>query len=668
MIFRKDINGLRAIAVIAVVFFHFNESWLTGGFAGVDVFFVISGFLMTGVIFRGLESNNFSILSFYAARANRIIPALAFLCLTLLIFGWFYLTPLDYKTLGGHVVSSLGFFSDIVFWQESELGYFGADSHQKWLLHTWSLSVEWQFYIIYPLVLVLLTKFLSLSAIRALVLFGMISGFIFCAFASYAWPNAAYYLLPARVWEMLLGGVAYLYPLKLGDNQKKIFEWFGLALIMLSYAIMSSEDFWPGYMALMPVIGAFLIIQAGRERSFIMNNIVSQKLGQWSYSIYLWHWPIVVAMYYFSLGKWFVYAGIILSVVVGFLSYHYIENLRFKPGFGRIKDGRIKDGRTNALAFRPAYIAVVGIVLGAIVFLNNGVEWHYPKNVLIADQESLNQNPLKDECHVGYGDVPECIYGDGDLGVIVIGDSHAQSIVRSVEKSLPDGQSVMDWTMSGCRTIEGIYKIISKGRENRYCGEFVAYALEEVKRYPGVPVIVTNRYTEMLLGPNEKEFIYKAKKPYEFIPGLEGYAKRDQAYLQAMNDAFVNTLCAFSENNPVFLLDQIPELKLNVPRTMAKEFMKGNDGFRVRVSLDEYESRHASFRGVSKRLQHQCQVHSIDVMNHFCDSEYCYGDIDGRPVYYDDDHLSEYGASLLIPAFRSAFKRVSSSSEQAHVN
>ena len=152
MQFREDINGLRAIAVIAVVLFHFNSSWMPGGFAGVDVFFVISGFLMTGIIFKGLEQQKFSILRFYVARANRIIPALAILCIILLILGWFYLTPQDYKALGKHAASSVTFVSNVTYWLES--GYFDALASEKWLLHTWSLSVEWQFYLIYPLVLV----------------------------------------------------------------------------------------------------------------------------------------------------------------------------------------------------------------------------------------------------------------------------------------------------------------------------------------------------------------------------------------------------------------------------------------------------------------------------------------------------------------------------------
>ena len=144
MNFRYDINGLRAIAIIAVILFHFNPAWVPGGFSGVDVFFVISGFLMTGIIFRGLENNNFSLFEYYASRANRIIPALAVLCMILLVFGWFYLIPSDYKALGKHVERSMLFISNFAYLKET--GYFDSSSYEKWLLHTWSLSVEWQFY------------------------------------------------------------------------------------------------------------------------------------------------------------------------------------------------------------------------------------------------------------------------------------------------------------------------------------------------------------------------------------------------------------------------------------------------------------------------------------------------------------------------------------------
>ena len=147
--FRHDINGLRAWAVVAVVLYHFGVPGFAGGFVGVDVFFVISGFLMTGIIISGLERGDFSLWGFYLARARRIIPALLVLCASLLILGWFWLPNADYKMLASHVCTAVAFVSNLKFWREA--GYFDAASHEKWLLHTWSLSVEWQFYILLPL-------------------------------------------------------------------------------------------------------------------------------------------------------------------------------------------------------------------------------------------------------------------------------------------------------------------------------------------------------------------------------------------------------------------------------------------------------------------------------------------------------------------------------------
>ncbi|QUM81035.1 acyltransferase [Moritella sp. 5] len=373
MIFRKDVNGLRAIAVIAVVLYHFNASWLPGGFAGVDVFFVISGFLMTGIIFRGIEQDNFSILKFYVARANRIIPALAFLCLVLLIFTWVYLTPLDYKVLGKYVASSLGFFSNILYWKE--IGYFDARAHQKWLLHTWSLSAEWQFYMLYPLTLVVMRKFISIKIIKSIIILGTVLGFIVCIVVTYAKPDPAYYLLPTRAWEMMVGGIAYLYPFTIKEERKRLVEWTGVALIFTSYLFFSKENPWPGYLAIFPVLGSFLIIQAQRNNSFITNNIVFQKLGEWSYSIYLWHWPLVVGIYYFSLNDEYVYLGIALSTLLGFLSYKYIEKINLRNDF---------DSTFSYLRCKPLHMVFIGSILSTTIFYNANYFYDMPESIFDA--------------------------------------------------------------------------------------------------------------------------------------------------------------------------------------------------------------------------------------------------------------------------------------------
>lgn len=641
MRFRYDINGLRAIAVLAVVIFHFNPAWLPGGFAGVDIFFVISGFLMTRIIFNGLQNNSFSLSKFYVSRANRIIPALAVLCLALLVFGWFHLPALDYKTLGKHVYKSLLFVSNHTYLNEA--GYFDTSSHEKWLLHTWSLSVEWQFYIIYPLVLLLLSKFFCLEALKKTVAIGALLGFSVSVFATMNWPNSAYYLLPTRAWEMMFGGLAFLYPLNI--KKKKLVEYSGLLLLGITFVLVSSNTPWPGHYALLPVLGTYLIIVSNRQTSLVTNNKVFQFLGSCSYSIYLWHWPFVVAIYYFSLNQEFIYVGLILSILVGYLSKTYVESIKFKNNF---------ESKAQYLKCKPIYLVLFIGLLGRTTYSTTGFDWHYPESILTIMQEKENKNPRGNECSVGEGTVPECIYGKGELGAIVIGDSHAQSMIRSIEKSLPNNKSVLDWTMSGCRTIEDVFNTRNKGVEDHSCGQFIKYAVNKLKDYPNVPVVVVNRYNAMLLGPNEGEYQGKITAPTEFTPNLKGENQRSDNYLQKMNSGFIETICSLSENNPVFLTEQTPELINSVPDMMAKEIMKGHENFRVKVSLSEYEKRNRAFYEMFNNLKEKCDVQLIPVKNTLCNNGYCYGDLQGRPMYFDDNHLSEFGASQLIPNFQQA--------------
>ena len=487
MNFRKDINGIRAIAVIAVLLFHFNSSWLQGGFAGVDVFFVISGFLMTGIIFRGIEQENFSILKFYVARANRIIPALAVLCLVLLVFGWFYLTPLDYTTLGKHVASSMGFLSNIIYWRES--GYFDASSQEKWLLHTWSLSAEWQFYIIYPLILVVLRKFMTVKKIKKVVLFGTILGFLFCVVATYKWPNAAYYLLPTRAWEMMVGGVAFLYPFSIEDKRKKLVEWLGLILIFISYLFISKSNPWPGYLAILPVFGAFLIIQSQRNDSFITSNIVFQKIGTWSYSIYLWHWPIVVAMYYFSLNDSFVYIGIVLSILLGFLSNKYIEKIKFRNNFS---------GLLSYLKCKPMYAMLVAVFFLSFIYLTNGMN----KNTYFLS-EYIEKTKHTSYYHSGPTSNLDCRLGSKKSEPIglVWGDSYAGQLDPFVINFLSEEQSFVSRTTSYCVPSLSLTK--SLGWYPEHCRILREKTIEEIKNKKYKVIFLAGRW-EYLYG-NDSE-------------------------------------------------------------------------------------------------------------------------------------------------------------------
>lgn len=421
--FRKDINGLRAIAVIAVVLFHFSPEWLPGGFAGVDIFFVISGFLMTKIIFNGLEKESFRILEFYIARANRIIPTLALVCLVLFVFCWFYLSPLEYKSLAKHISSSMIFLSNVIYLSES--GYFDVSSYEKWLLHTWSLSVEWQFYIIYPLIIVTINKFMNLQAMKITLLVATFICFIFSAIITSRFPDAAYYLLPTRAWEMMMGGVVYLFPLSLNDKNKIRLEILGFILILTSYVFISKDHFWPGYLAIIPVLGASFIIQSQRNDSVLTNNSVLQSIGKWSYSIYLWHWPLVVAGYYFELPSNWIYIGIFLSIILGFLSNKYIESIKFKTDLSTI---------TKKFRYKPMLMVIILGSIGTTLYIKDGYLYQIPKYMFnIQNIDIKSNNSYTWERHNQLNEKEEFVSKKDKI--LIIGDSQTGDLLNMLFES-----------------------------------------------------------------------------------------------------------------------------------------------------------------------------------------------------------------------------------------
>jgi len=456
MDFRKDINGLRAIAVVAVILFHFNAAWLPGGFAGVDVFFVISGYLMTSIIYRGLANNSLSIPKFYLARGRRIVPALLLPCTILLIFGWFYFLPQEFLELGKHVAASLAFVSNVTYWTES--GYFAAGAHQKWLLHTWSLSVEWQFYMLYPVVLYLLSKAFRLSWLRWLVLIGAIAGFALSVYASPRWPEAAFFLLPTRAWEMMVGGLVYLFPATSLKGLRPHIVLLGLLLIALSYVFFSESDIWPGYLAIIPVAGAALVLAANTQDSIYTNNPVSQWLGNISYSLYIWHWPTVVCLSYLGLLDSLVYqlAGIGISLAIAQLSYSFIEQ-------------RMRT--LIEMRWSVRWIAYASVLCGAgtVVFLTNGVigevrpasisdkaqfvAQYQEKYLKLADTHWISKcnfmSALKDHGILKTDEV--CTKKQGAGGLFLWGDSHAEALSYGLRHALPTGVPFYQVTSSGCR-------------------------------------------------------------------------------------------------------------------------------------------------------------------------------------------------------------------------
>ena len=297
--YRSDVDGLRAIAVLSVLGFHAFPDWIAGGFVGVDIFFVISGFLISTIIFERLEDKSFSFFDFYARRVRRIFPALLLVLSTCLVFGWYALLPSEYAQLGKHSAAGAGFISNVVLWKE--VGYFDNAAETKPLLHLWSLGIEEQYYFIWPLLVWLAYR--RKISIKSLILFGLVTSFLLNIYGAYKNLGSNFYLPPARFWELLTGSLLAWCVLNYKDLSKKltsrqydVMSIGGFALISVSLCIISSESMFPGWWALLPVTGAALMIFAGPHALLnrtVLSNRLMVLIGLISFPLYLWHWPIL---------------------------------------------------------------------------------------------------------------------------------------------------------------------------------------------------------------------------------------------------------------------------------------------------------------------------------------------------------------------------------------
>ncbi|RUQ46737.1 acyltransferase, partial [Corynebacterium pseudodiphtheriticum] len=302
--YRRDIDGLRAIAVLAVVLFHFGVPGFTGGFVGVDVFFVISGYLITTIIWREREAGRFSFVDFWARRARRILPALCVMMLTAVVVGWFLLAPKDYEELGRSIHNQVIFISNLFFMRQD--GYFDVASDMKPMLHTWSLSVEEQFYIVFPLLLTLLSSQVKRWRMALLVL--ALASFAACVWTLPRYPEKAFYLLPMRAWELLAGSLLAVMPLRAYRASPILAQGISLAslalILVAVFGYDATTDF-PGAAALLPVLGVVGLIWANGQQVTLVGQLLGSRvmvgIGLISYSWYLWHWPVLVYGKYASL-------------------------------------------------------------------------------------------------------------------------------------------------------------------------------------------------------------------------------------------------------------------------------------------------------------------------------------------------------------------------------
>ncbi len=638
--FRYDINGLRAYAVILVVLFHFGIIGFAAGFIGVDIFFVISGFLMTSIVIKSLDKGNFSLLKFYLARGIRIVPALFVVSTIVLILGWFLVLPTDYKALAKHTLSSINFFSNIVYWRESS--YFDTDSHNKALLHTWSLSVEWQFYLVFPIIVALLYKIKkSRNFLLTFFILGTIISLILSIIITAKNPSAGFFLLPTRAWEMLAGGLIFFIP-KEKVPYKKPLEFIGFFLIAISCYIFSTDTLWPSYNAILPVLGAFLILLAHQQNSIFTKGSVFQWLGNNSYSIYLWHWPIVFFLHYFYKNDDYIFitAGIILSIILGWLSYTYIENPTRK--------------KLSNLSIVKAYflwflsISILSLI-SIMIFKFDGVKNRFSNEINNISNTINDINPRRDECLGKQDDsqLKKCTYGDGPLSLIVVGDSHASAMLNGVINALPNNTSLISFTISGCPTVKNLKKT---NMPEYSCGERVKDIINDIKTNysTDIPILVINRANAIFQGEPEND---KSNQPIRYIntPSLVF----DEEYYAQMRNAYVDTLKDLSASHKVYITRPTPEAKKEISNLAAKIFKYHLPTQDLTITWNEYYERSKqAWKAQDMAAQSTKNIQIIDLSREFCDNETCYFTQNNLPLFYDDDHMSWTASLKLAPIFK----------------
>lgn len=593
--FRKDINGLRAIAVLSVMFFHFNQELLPGGFAGVDVFFVISGFLMTSIIFRGLESNHFSLWSFLKARARRIVPALITIILIVLALGYIFFEPLTYQLVGEHGFSSLLFISNITY--ANEAGYFDADSFSKLFLHTWSLSVEWQFYIVYPIILLILSKLLSISTLKKIVVISAIISFIFCIYLSSVNKTLSYFMIYTRGWEMLLGGIAFLFPLSTTDNKKRIIEILGLILIITSFFIFSNSDNWPSYNALLPVFGAYLCIISNNEKT-LLSNYAFQKIGLWSYSIYLIHWPFIVFFKKINIDI-SIFTYFISTLLLAFIIYSLIEKKR-NYSYGM---------------FLIWLISLCGSYFISIDGVDSRVEEKYK----ITSKE-FHENYFGGSGIESDGKIRYVIKNNKDIKIILVGDSFARQYANFFKKN---NYNLIYAFVDGCFSSEQYQSV--KGNENhqKACRD----------RYNNmITAIIDNPDALVIYSQNWDSYTLKNLNDNSELPS----SKVIKDELKKLTSSYKNKFIIIGSNNG----------------SMGYSFFECKARNSINIftfnCLDHVKKRDIPSSDIIRSLDNNDNIIFVDPNDYLCNEHECrISDDKGNPLYSDNNHLSIYGADFV---------------------
>jgi peptidoglycan/LPS O-acetylase OafA/YrhL len=662
--YRPDIDGLRAIAVLAVVGFHAFPGQIRGGFIGVDIFFVISGYLISIIIFENLDKGTFSFPEFYARRIKRIFPALLLTLIACFAFGWFALLADEYKQLSKHIAAGAGFISNVILWNEA--GYFDNSAVTKPLLHLWSLGIEEQFYIVWPLVLWSAWKLkFNLLTITIVV---AIASFILNIKGVQQDMVATFYSPQTRFWELLSGSLfawVTLYKKGIFTNVKhkldcwclnsffsakqesdckalaNVLSLIGLLLLVYGFWRINKESSFPGVWGLVPVLGAVLIITASSKAWFnrvILSNKVAVWFGLISFPLYLWHWPILSFAHIIESNVPSLnirIAAVILSIILAWLTHKLVERpIRFG------EHGKAKVTMLVALA-------ATLIVASLYVFFSKGAPLRYPKL-----EENFKQFTWSDfynhsaECVKKYGVVfsQYCLISniDQDPEVIILGDSNANHLFAGIKDAFPN-KNVLSIGQGGCLPFLGLSVKLVEGE--LHCQINLKSALDLISTKSSVKTVIVsmmgaayiNSKREINGGLLEVHSVDIENNSDSISLFKEGMRKTIQ-FLQNNNKSVIFVVSTPRLNfDPSSCVKVRPflffERPLKNPCAMPKEiYMLDNKAYRD-VVFDVLKSFP--------------EVKIFDTMPYFCDQKFCNAIINDEVMFRDTVHLSHLGSKYL---------------------
>lgn len=643
--YRPDIDGLRAIAVLSVVAFHAFPEWVKGGFIGVDIFFVISGFLISTIIFENLEKGTFRFAEFYARRAIRIFPALIIVMISSCLIGWMFLFDHELKKLAKHVMGGAGFLSNFILWDEA--GYFDKSSESKPLLHLWSLGIEEQYYIFFPLTMWAAWK--KGASILTTVLALAVGSFILNVYEIKQHDIAAAFYSPlSRCWELLCGSflawlkltthriptickeniehlanrVIYRYaPTGSPFNLSNVISILGVALLIFGFWNIDKKVRFPGAWALLPTISAALIISAG-PNSWINRHLLSHKLIVWigliSYPLYLWHWPLL--SYLTILSDEPPEAGskllaVAAAITLAWLTYRYVETPIRK----------LKPPRPIVVLCLALSLTVTGLIGFAVYY---GFADKYMAKKVADTSENFNWDGFFENkiCRQAYPDFKGnfCnLMHDAPPTIALIGDSHGMSYNYGLAKSLNKfpGYNLVNF---------GGFSCFSAFESNSYstglplgdgvpCREYMNYALSVAENTSSIKtVILGSRSFTMSLSATELED-YKSSL-FDTISRLKKANKR------------------------VILLKDFPELSVD-PETCIRMFFKVQLSHKCAFEIEEARHNVQQYESIMIELAKRfADIEIFDSTNEICPDGLCSVLVDGKSLYRDRDHLSRYGS------------------------